>query len=201
MPDIKEILTFWFGDPSLDHRPTEELQKRWFSADQNLDRQMAEDFAEITNLAIEGKLDHWRQSLMGELALLLLCDQFARNIHRGTHLAFKGDDLALEISETILQRGDEQKLGLFQQVFVGMPLEHSEKHSIQQRSVAYFAQLQKQYGDDEAIAPYLATHYRYALAHQEIIEQFGRFPHRNAALGRDSTEDEKYWLAQGGGFK
>ncbi|WP_444904414.1 DUF924 family protein [Microbulbifer sp. CnH-101-E] len=201
MTGIKEILIFWFGDPALNYRPTPERQKRWFSADSKLDEQMAEDFTEITNLALEGKLDHWRQSLEGELALLLLCDQFARNIHRGNSLAFKGDPLALDITESILQRADEQKLGLFQQIFVGMPLEHSENSAIQQRSVAYFAQLQKQYGDDESIAPYLATHYRYALAHQAIIEQFGRYPHRNAALGRNSTEEEKHWLAQGGGFK
>ncbi|GAB2883881.1 DUF924 family protein [Microbulbifer echini] len=201
MPGIKEILTFWFGGHTLDYHSSQECQRRWFLADPKLDLQIARDFAEVTNEALEGKLEHWRQSLAGELALLLLCDQFARNIHRGTHLAFRGDPLALDICEAILQRGEEQELGVFQQTFIGMPLEHSEKPSIQRRSVAYFAQLQKRHGDNETIAPYLATHYRYALAHQAVIEQFGRYPHRNAALGRVSTEEEKRWLAQGGGFK
>lgn len=201
MSSIAEVLTFWFGGPALDHPPSNTQQQRWFAATPELDHEIQYDFRDVTEGALGNALSHWRQTLQGELALMLLCDQFARNIYRGSSLAFAGDPLALDIAEGILQRGDTGNLGLFQQIFVGMPLEHSEKLPIQRRSVAYFGQLQQQYQGDQSAAPYLATHYRYALAHQAVIEQFGRYPHRNAALGRESTEEEKHWLAQGGGFK
>ncbi|MFA0810074.1 DUF924 family protein [Microbulbifer epialgicus] len=201
MSSIKEVLTFWFGSPALDFTPTKVQRQRWFAATPELDLEIQQDFSEITDQALEGELNHWRQTLQGELALILLCDQFARNIYRGNDQAFAGDPLALDITEGILRRGDTRSLGLFQQIFVGMPLEHSEKLPMQRRSVAYFGQLQREYRGDQSVAPYLATHYRYALAHEAVIEQFGRYPHRNAALGRESTKEELQWLAQGGGFK
>ncbi|GAA5442297.1 hypothetical protein Misp06_00471 [Microbulbifer sp. NBRC 101763] len=201
MSSIVDVLTFWFGGPTLGHLPSKSQQQRWFAATPALDREIRCDFGRVTERALEGRLPHWRQTLRGELALVLLCDQFARNIYRGNEKAFAGDLLALEVTEDILRRGDTGRLGLFQQIFVGMPLEHSEKLPMQRRSVAYFSQLQRQYQGDPSVAPYLATHYRYALAHQAVIEQFGRYPHRNAALGRESTDEEKQWLAQGGGFK
>ncbi|MCO1333336.1 DUF924 domain-containing protein [Microbulbifer sp. OS29] len=201
MTTPKDILAFWFGSADLKHQPPRQCRDLWFAATPEVDSYVADHFGTITTSAIQGELGHWHLTLEGELALLILCDQLSRNINRGTGLAFAGDAKALKITEAVIQRGATAHLGLYQQVFLGMPLEHSELAETQQRSVDYFQLLQQTFTEDKIAAPYLQTHYRYALAHQDIITQFGRFPHRNAALGRISTPAETEWLAQGGGFK
>ncbi|WP_444930600.1 DUF924 family protein [Microbulbifer sp. SSSA002] len=197
-----DILIFWFGTAGIrGNTVTPGKQDLWFAATSEVDADIKTRFGAVTASALQGELDHWRHTLAGELALLLVCDQLSRNIYRGTRRAFAGDPQALAITEALIQRGEAPGLGLYQQIFLGMPLEHSEDPEIQQRSVDYFKQLQQTFAGDKIAAPYLDTHYRYALAHQEVIERFGRFPHRNAALGRISTQAETEWLAQGGGFK
>ncbi|AWF80872.1 DUF924 domain-containing protein [Microbulbifer sp. A4B17] len=197
-----DVLFFWFGTTDIrSSTAAPGKQDLWFAASSEVDADIKARFGAITASAQQGELNHWLKTLEGELALLLICDQLSRNIYRGTQLAFAGDPQALSISEKLIQRGVGSSLGVYQQVFVGMPLEHSEDLVTQQRSVDYFRQLQQTFAEDKIAAPYLDTHFRYALAHQEVIERFGRFPHRNAALGRISTQAETEWLAQGGGFK
>ncbi|MBB3063435.1 DUF924 family protein [Microbulbifer rhizosphaerae] len=200
MTEPADVLTFWFGQAQLDAVPGAEYRQRWFSGDSSFDSQIEEDFGAQVEAALAGELTHWRQSLEGELALVLVCDQFTRNIYRGTTRAYAGDSLARDAALTVIERGDERKLGLYQRAFLGMPLEHGETPEMQARSVAYFDRLRRDYLNGAEAAAQAENFYQYALAHREVIEEFGRYPHRNAALGRESTLAEQKWLEKGGGF-
>jgi uncharacterized protein (DUF924 family) len=130
----------------------------------------------------------------GALARLVLLDQFTRNVFRGSARAFAGDELARDAALALIERGGERALSPVQRVFVYLPLEHAEDMALQQRSVALFEAL-------AAEDPGLESTADYARRHREVIARFGRFPHRNAALGRESTAEERAYLAQpGSGF-
>ncbi|WP_308367070.1 MULTISPECIES: DUF924 family protein [unclassified Microbulbifer] len=200
MTEPADVLTFWFGQAQLDAVPSAGYRRRWFSGDSSFDSQIEEDFGAQVEAALAGDLARWRQSLEGELALVLLCDQFTRNIYRGTTRAYAGDPLARDVALAVIERGDERKLGLYQRAFLGMPLEHGETPEMQAQSVAYFDRLRRDYLNGAEAAAQAENFYQYALAHREVIEEFGRYPHRNAALGRESTPAEQKWLEKGGGF-
>ena len=200
-----DALEFWFDSAELRYTPTKDQRARWFQRSDQFDEEIRERFEPAIDQALNGQLDHWRESLPGQLALILLLDQFSRNLYRGSARAFAGDQLALEISQAMVRDNSHTQLGLHQRAFAGMPLEHSELAEVQEQSVAYFDQLRRDFAperpnatdeDSEAAAGY----YRFAVAHQEVIQEFGRYPHRNAALGRPSTPEEKQWLDNGGGF-
>ncbi|MFC6631993.1 DUF924 family protein [Microbulbifer taiwanensis] len=200
MPEPKEILTFWFGRPQLDAVPDDLHRQRWFAGGEEFDHRIDDYFSDTVEAALDGELASWRQTLEGEVALVLACDQFTRNIYRGTSRAFAGDPLALETALAIIERGDDRQMGLYQRAFLGMPLEHSELPEMQQRSVDYFNRLRLDYLNGADGAAQAESFYQYALAHREVIDKFGRYPHRNQALGRESTSAEQKWLEQGGGF-
>ncbi|TLM79156.1 DUF924 family protein [Microbulbifer harenosus] len=195
-----EILKFWFGTDQLEEPVDEVHQRRWFTRDEAFDQEIEERFGQLVESAIAGELHDWRESLAGELALVLVCDQFPRNIYRGTARAFAGDPLALEVALAVIERGDDTQLGLCQRAFLGMPLEHSESGYIQVRSVDYFNRLRMDYVDGASGAAQAESFYQFAVAHQRVIDEFGRYPHRNASLGRESSTAEQEWLDQGGGF-
>lgn len=195
-----DVLTFWFGQAQLDAVPDAEYRRRWFSGDSSFDSQIEEDFGSLVEAALAGELGHWRQSLEGELALVLVCDQFTRNIYRGSTRAYAGDPPARETALAVIERGDDRKLGLYQRAFLGMPLEHGEAPGMQAQSVDYFDRLRRDYLDGAEAAAQAENFYQYALAHREVIEEFGRYPHRNEVLGRESTPAEQKWLEKGGGF-
>lgn len=200
MAHPSEVLKFWFGTDQLE-APADELhQKLWFTRDETFDNEIEERFGHLVESAIAGELHEWRSSVPGELALVLLCDQFTRNVYRDTARAFAGDPLALDVALAVIERGDDRGLGLFQRAFLGMPLEHAESEEMQQRSVAYFNRLRMDYLNGAIGAAQAESFYQYALAHQKVIDEFGRYPHRNASLGRESTAAEHAWLEQGGGF-
>ncbi|WP_346836654.1 DUF924 family protein [Microbulbifer sp. SAOS-129_SWC] len=200
MTQPADILKFWFGSEHLDAPVDPVFRQRWFRGGPQFDQQIEKAFGDTVAAALAGELTDWRRSLAGELALVLLCDQFTRNLYRGTPRAFAGDALALETALAVLERGDDHQLGLNQRAFLGMPLEHDERPGIQARSVAYFDRLRRSFLDGHEGAAEAESFYQYAVAHQRVIEEFGRYPHRNAALGRASTPDEQKWLEQGGGF-
>ena len=200
MTQPAEILTFWFGTPELDAPVDEARNQAWFTRSDAFDQQIDERFGADVETALAGNMNTWRGELPGELALVLLCDQFTRNIYRGSKRAYSGDTLALDVALAVIGRGDDRKLGLYQRAFIGMPLEHSESPEIQRRSVTYFQRLRSDYLDGAQGAAAAESFYQYALAHQQVIEDFGRYPHRNTALGRASTDAEQQWLEQGGGF-
>jgi uncharacterized protein (DUF924 family) len=192
---ITDIHQFWFGELDEDGLCKTDRNALWFGASDETDARCREFFGAPLTLALNGKLDAWAATDRGLVALVVLLDQFSRNIHRGTALAFGGDPQALALAQDAIASGRHLALPLIHRVFLYLPLEHSEELALQNQCVALFEEL-AQVGDD----PQFASFTRYALAHRDVIAQFGRFPHRNAMLKRQSTPDELAYLEQHGGF-
>ncbi len=155
-------------------------------------------FGKAIERARAGALSGWQETAEGALALMILLDQFTRNAYRDTAAAFSGDALAREVAARALDKGFDRALPIPGRLLLYHPFEHSEDPADQQRSVALFAGLAAQ--SPSEWREYIESFLRYARAHQEVIDRFGRFPHRNVALGRESTPAEREWLAAGGGF-
>jgi uncharacterized protein (DUF924 family) len=169
----REVLDFWF-DPAN--------QPFWFKKSAAFDEAVRHRLGDAHAAAAAGRLDDWRATPEGALALVILLDQVPRNIHRGTARAFATDDAALAVAAAAIDDGFDRGLDKDQRLFLYLPLEHSEKLADQERSVALFTEL----GD--------ARLTDYAVRHRDIVARFGRFPHRNALLGRASTEEEISFL-------
>lgn len=180
-----EVLHFWFaGDPAA-------RRKVWFQKDAEFDTSCTK-FADALRDARAGALDHWADTPRGALALIILLDQFSRNLHRDSPEAFAADAKARDIARAAVTKGLDGSLGPVERMFVYLPFEHSEHLADQDESVRLFEALRGSLGDDTV---------KYAEDHRDVIRRFGRFPHRNAALGRTSTADELAYLAEpGAGF-
>ena len=161
---------------------------KWFRGGDAFDAECRERFVDAHHAAARRELDGWASSAEGALALLLLLDQIPRNIFRGSAHAFATDGLARHFAQLALDAGHDDAFEPALRAFFYLPFEHSEVPADQDRSVALFAVL----GD--------ANYRDYAMAHHDVIVRFGRFPHRNAALGRETTPEEQAWLDAGGGF-
>ncbi|MDB5366713.1 MAG: hypothetical protein JWM77_2640 [Rhodospirillales bacterium] len=181
LADSGELLRFWFDEAG---------PSRWFDADPGFDALLRQRFGALHEKAASGVLDGWIHDSPGALALVLALDQLPRNIFRGTGRAFATDAKARRIAEASLARGFDMTQPSERRVFFYLPFSHSESVADQNRAVALFLGLR----------PNVGEHERYALQHREIIERFGRFPHRNTALGRVSTEDEQVFLQSFAGF-
>lgn len=191
------VLDFWFGPPDdPDHRAS---RPQWFRKDPAFDALIAERFGATIEAALGGGLEGWTATPLGTLALILVLDQFTRNTGRDAHgqvnaRAFAGDARALALAQRLVAAGADRTLTSVQRQFVYLPFEHAESPAEQDRSVRLFAQLGQ---DDPAQAGLLA----WAERHRVIVQRFGRFPHRNVALGRTSTPEEVAFLQQpGSGF-
>jgi len=185
-----EVLQFWFGDEQpLAARP------EWFRKSDAFDHEIAQRFGPLIERALRGELAAWRDaSAETALAQVIVLDQFTRNVFRNTPRAFSGDPLALSTARAMLAQGQDVELAPVQRVFVYLPLEHAEDLRLQDESVRLFTQLQ-------AATPDAQGWLDYAQRHREVIARFGRFPHRNALLGRSSTPEELRYLRQpGSGF-
>ena len=180
----QEILDIWFSD---------EVRKLWFNSTPEFDASLRERFLPLLQQASRGELDHWQENAAGCLALVILLDQFPRNIYRGTPDAFAGDALALALAQQAIACDRHHRLPAIHRVFLYLPLEHTEDPDVQQTCVALFSELAG-IVDNEQFASFA----RYARAHQDVIADFGRFPHRNAALGRKSTCAEQAYIDAGG---
>lgn len=176
------ILNFWFGDPESDTYG--HFQDFWFQSSPEFDQQIKTQFESIYLEAVAGKLNALSETPEGSLALVILLDQFPRNMYRGTSQAFASDPMALSVSRDALDKKYDQNLLPTQRVFLYLPFEHSEKIEDQDYSVALFEAL----GDEYTL--------KYAIEHRDVIVQFGRFPHRNSILGRKSTPDEIKFLGE-----
>lgn len=185
----QEVLDFWFAD---------ENTVRWFLRDADFDQAIRERFAGTLEAAALGELDAWALTPHGWLALLIVLDQFSRNIHRGDARAFAQDGKAQALALVGLERRDDEALTPLERVFAYLPLEHAEDLALQWRSVTLFRALALQ-ASPNARGQY-ENFLDYARRHCEVVTRYGRFPHRNAALGRPSTPDELAYLAEGGGF-
>ncbi|MCC8397132.1 DUF924 domain-containing protein [Paraburkholderia sp. MMS20-SJTR3] len=185
----REVLDCWFGAPGTPEYGTS--RKLWFSRDDALDTMLRERFADLIDAVNAGALDAWQASPLGALALVLVLDQFSRNCHRNSARAFAADRKALEVAQRMVASGADRLLpGPHQRAFVYLPFEHDETPASQRESLRLFKQLDAE--------PGAGSYYRYAVRHAEIIERFGRFPHRNVLLGRASSDEEKAFLREPG---
>jgi uncharacterized protein (DUF924 family) len=198
MFDWKELLDFWFGELDEHGLPDADHRNRWFRSDRKFDQEIRRRFLSLVLFASEQGLEHWRNEAGGALAEILLLDQFTRNIFRGGALAFESDRLARHLSRQAMDRGQDLELPLIQRAFLYMPMQHSELKKDQDLSVACYEQLVA--SADGLLAEFLGSFLQSAVDHRDIVLQFGRFPHRNKALGRTSTEAEQAYLAGGRRF-
>jgi uncharacterized protein (DUF924 family) len=188
-PRAAEVLRFWFGAPGDYGKP----QKRWFEKNAAFDAAIRERFLALYEDVAAGRLEHWRASAPECLARIVVLDQFSRNLFRNDARAYAADPLALDTARDAIARGLDQPLLPVERQFIYLPFEHSESLEDQQTCCALMASL-KAFPETRDLQDW-------ALKHLAVIERFGRFPHRNAALGRTSTPEELAYLAQpGAGF-
>ncbi|MGX9518445.1 MULTISPECIES: DUF924 family protein [Vibrio] len=177
MQTDKDVLDFWFGELT----PAD-----WFSGDEALDSLIEQRFLALHNKAALGELYTWRQSPQGRLAEIIVLDQFSRNLYRGKPQSFLSDPMALVLAQEAVALGEDMKLSEEQRSFLYMPYMHSESLVVHEEAVRLF----KQSG--------LENNLDFEYRHKVIIERFGRYPHRNKILGRQSSEEELEFLTQPG---
>ncbi|MCZ0960056.1 DUF924 family protein [Paracoccus benzoatiresistens] len=175
----QDVLDFWFS---------EEMEPHWFAKSDEIDARIRDGFADTYHAAHRRELDNWARTPDGALALIVVLDQFPRNIFRGTGRTFESDDIALEHARAAVDAGFDQQIDAKRRVFLYLPFEHSEDLPDQTMSVELFEAL----GDPGYLD--------YAIQHHDIIEKFGRFPHRNTLLDRPNTPDEEEFLKTHKGF-
>ena len=198
MFDWKDILDFWFGALDDEGLPDSEHRNRWFRSSRSFDQEIRRRFLSMVLLASEDGLRHWRTKPGGSLAEILLLDQFSRHIYRGVALAFQNDRLAVRLCREALRSGHDIALPAVQRGFIYMPLQHSEKREDQALSLECYQQLAAV--TEGIVGDFMNSFLQSAKLHYDIIEKFGRFPHRNAALKRQSTSDEEAYLKSGRRF-
>ena len=173
----EEVLGFWFDGL---------MPEQWFAKSEEIDREIGDLFEALRLAVIENKASGWRDNPRTLLAAVILLDQFSRNIHRGTAEAFAADPLAQELAGLAVERGWDRDMTPEQRQFLYLPFEHAESRELQAVSLRCFAALEQ----EEAL--------EYARQHAEVIDRYGRFPSRNAALGRESTSEEEEYLSRPG---
>lgn len=184
----REVLRFWFEGP--DGRYAGQARRRWFVKDPDFDAQIVARFGELIESALAGACDDWGRSEERACALVIVLDQFTRNAFRGTPRMYAGDAAALRTARHIVAEGWDRRYDPLHRWFAYMPFQHSESLADQRESMRLFAQLR----DD----PVAGAAWSWVERHHEIIERFGRFPHRNAMLGRVSTPQEIEFLREPG---
>ncbi len=189
-----DVLRFWFAGPVDDARHIAKRIKLWFGVDEAFDAEIRERFAGVLDLAIAHRFDDWSATAHGALALIIVLDQFPRNIFRKTPRAFANDALALEWCRKGIVRGLDRELTLYERTFFYLPFEHAEDLADQDRCVRYYQDLLDTASPD--FREIAAFNVKSGEEHRDVIRRFGRFPHRNAILGRQSTSEELEWLEQ-----
>jgi uncharacterized protein (DUF924 family) len=187
-PRLGEILRFWFGNDLGSVPP--ELQKRWFAKTPAFDVEVRTRFVEVFEEAVGGELEGWRYDTLGCLAFVILLDQFPRNMFRDTARAFASDHLARAAARGAVSRGFDREVPPPAPAFFYLPFEHSEGLADQDECLRLLGQW---HGEPE-----LARFADFARRHREVIARFGRFPHRNAALGRETSAEELEFLRKPG---
>lgn len=193
MPALwRPVLEFWFGDSLESGWPQQPRNGLWFRADAAVDEHIRLQFGAMVEAALQQEWVDWEAKPLSRLALVILLDQFTRNIWRGKPQAFSGDHRAVTLVMEGLARGMDRQLPWIGRVFFYMPLMHAEDLDLQDECIAAFTQLHNEM--PEALRDQVAGNIRFAEEHREVIQRFGRFPHRNAVLGRDTTEEEAAFL-------
>lgn len=190
--EIEGVLTYWLMPKPLTAAEVEARRQFWFEGSVEIDREIRTRFGALVSRARAGELDAWKQSPRGTLALLILLDQFSRNVHRGTPEAFSHDPVALEIARTGFDAGHFDDFDVIDRMFFALPFRHAEDVESQKRGVELAVE------DARNGAPHLLDFLVYSVdwarKHLDVIVRFGRFPHRNATLGRTSTPEEISYL-------
>ena len=190
---IDAVISFWFQDKELTAPQIDGRMDVWFGEDPVFDQEIESQFVTDVDQASAGQLDHWAHTPRGRLALIILLDQFRRNIYRGTPGAYAEDKRALKLCVEGAMEKKDKGLPAIQRVFFYMPLQHAESRKVQAKSIAIYNRLA------EAVSPTYAETFltiaQFAELHRDIVEQFGRFPHRNALLNRPNTPEEEEYLA------
>lgn len=192
---LSEVHSYWFGDSGNDLECIEQKSKLWFSKNDDVDQYIREQFGELVALASKRLIDCTALEPRKQLTVILLLDQFTRNLYRNDQRSFAADFIAREMTGTLLTAGAEV-LRPLEKVFLYFPLEHSESLDDQKKSVALYRHLHTTV--DENLKETFADFYDYAVRHHDIIARFGRFPHRNKILGRTSSAEELIFLTQPG---
>jgi uncharacterized protein (DUF924 family) len=182
-----EVLAYWLGDPQAP-------QKKWFERSDAVDAEIRARFGDTLEAASRGELDAWSSSPRGRLAVVIVCDQFTRNVFRATPRAFAEDPRALHLALQGIATGEDHALTPIERQFLYMPLMHAEDRIHQETSVGLFDRLSQ---DPLAPGP-VADGITWARKHRDVVARFGRFPHRNAIMGRASTEEEIEFLKKPG---
>jgi uncharacterized protein (DUF924 family) len=192
------ILHFWFGDGLQTGWPTQEMKAVWFGGSPPLDARITAAFGIPVRQAVEGGFQAWEDRHLSRLALIVLLDQFTRNVFRGSSRAFEGDPRAQRLVTDALEKEWDQSLPWVCRVFLYMPLMHAENLALQDECVRRFTQMVAQAPD--TLKARLQSNLDFARQHHEIIATFGRFPYRNVVLGRISTATEETFLLHGPRF-
>ncbi len=188
---IEEILEVWFGKGDV---PSEAVRAQWWKKDPDFDAMLRDRFGALLDRGVRGELDDWANDAPGALALVILLDQFSRNIHRGTPRSFAADEHALMMAKRAVHHGFDAALPIHRRIFLYMPWMHSEELDAQKECVRLFERLANE-APPEA-QPTIRNNLDFAIRHLEIVERFGRFPHRNAILGRTTTPEEEAFLRE-----
>ncbi len=177
MSEPAGVLAYWFHELS---------EADWFTRNDKVDADIANRFGDVHRQACAGELASWRTELSGALAEVIVLDQFSRNIYRDDPRAFAQDTVALVLAQVAIDRFDSQALPPRERAFLYMPFMHSESMSIHDRAVVLFSE------------PGMESNYDFEMQHKAIIDRFGRYPHRNTLLGRQSTPEELAFLREEG---
>jgi uncharacterized protein (DUF924 family) len=198
-PDAQDVLLFWFGTRPYSPAQVQQHSRLWFGEANapeltpQIDELVRDRFGDLTRSAALGRLSAWEFSPRRRLALILLLDQFPRNIHRGTARAFAQDSQALPLAVSGMQFGADAALHPVERIFFYMPLQHAEDIDAQEESVAAFRRLLEETPTE--LRAVIESGLKAAIEHRDVIQRFGRFPHRNRALGRASTAEETQWFS------
>ena len=197
MDEARAVREYWFGAQPLTAEALDRRMGLWFGPEaERHDAEIRERFGGLLARAAAGELSAWGDGPRRRLSLILLLDQFPRHMFRGTARAFEYDEQALTLALTGMQSGADGALDFAERLFFYMPLEHAENRDAQDESVAAARRLLEEVPPELHAA--FASTLAFAEKHRSIIERFGRFPHRNAVLGRASTPEEEQWLKEGG---
>ena len=196
-PEVERVLDFWFGEMT-DGFCSAATRRRWFAADPAFDQEIVTQFAHLLEDAARGALTAWLDEPRANLAFVIVTDQFSRQIHRGSAAAFATDALARDAARAGIERGHDRAFSIDERSFFYLPFEHSESRVDQHTAVGLFTQLVEDTPlEHRAIAE---ESLRFARGHRDIVMRFGRFPHRNACLGRASREAELEFLRKASRF-
>lgn len=196
MTSPQTVLDFWFGELDANGAPIEDKSPLWWGRSAETDAEISARFGAIAEAAANGELDHWAETPAGAVALIITLDQFPRNMYRGQPKAFATDAKASALTVAGVAAGQDQDMPFAHRVFFYIPLEHAEDRALQAQSVALYTQLLE--SAPPALKEQAANYLDYAIQHRVIVDRFGRFPHRNQFLDRESTAEEREFLTQPG---